>query len=278
MMLSETATKMAKAIINLKSFNYAGAAKDLGLHVSHRSRKQKGYKQHIKKVRVKQEQEIARAWLQLGYGWLPLISDAKGAAETLAKSDNRFFIGKATHTAKRVFYEEKLQPLTGGWVGSNVQLNQTSVNISYTVFYKQAIDILASAKELGLINPATIAWELMPWSFVIDWFIPIGDWVSSLDATAGLKFATGCVSTKTIIENTAIRSGSYRTTTSLTQSYSSGTYKKITFKRSPLTTMPIALFTDFKNPFTATHWANAAALLSTARNSVPRYTPKSITY
>jgi hypothetical protein len=42
-----------------------------------------------------------------------------------------------------------------------------------------------------LINPLSIGWEVIPYSFVVDWFAPIGNTLSSLTATAGLDFLGG---------------------------------------------------------------------------------------
>lgn len=45
-------------------------------------------------------------------------------------------------------------------------------------------------------NPAEIAWELTPYSHVADWAIPIGDYLSALDALRGMKSVTGTLTTK----------------------------------------------------------------------------------
>jgi hypothetical protein len=34
---------------------------------------------------------------------------------------------------------------------------------------------------LGLNNPVGIAWELIPFSFVVDWFVPVGKWLTAND-------------------------------------------------------------------------------------------------
>lgn len=49
---------------------------------------------------------------------------------------------------------------------------------------------------MGLTNPLEVTWELLPFSFVADWFLPIGDYVSILDSTLGyiLKGGTNTVS------------------------------------------------------------------------------------
>lgn len=50
------------------------------------------------------------------------------------------------------------------------------------------VNIQAEAfKQLGLLNPAAVLWELTPLSFVVDWFLPVGDFIGHLDAMAGVS-------------------------------------------------------------------------------------------
>jgi len=51
---------------------------------------------------------------------------------------------------------------------------------------------LASLKQFGLANPLSIAWELVPWSFVVDWVLPVGEFLDACTATFGLTFKDGC--------------------------------------------------------------------------------------
>ena len=41
--------------------------------------------------------------------------------------------------------------------------------------------------ETGFSNPLSVAWEIVPWSFVIDWMIPVGDYLNGLDALCGVS-------------------------------------------------------------------------------------------
>jgi hypothetical protein len=42
------------------------------------------------------------------------------------------------------------------------------------------------ANKLGFVNPGVIAWELVPFSFVIDWFVPVGNFLSQWTDFVGL--------------------------------------------------------------------------------------------
>lgn len=47
---------------------------------------------------------------------------------------------------------------------------------------------LALANQLGFVNPATVAWELVPFSFLVDWFVPVGRFLSTWTDFAGYQF------------------------------------------------------------------------------------------
>jgi hypothetical protein len=46
--------------------------------------------------------------------------------------------------------------------------------------------------SIGLINPSTVVWELIPFSFVVDWFLPIGNFLHGLSALTGTSTQQGC--------------------------------------------------------------------------------------
>lgn len=55
--------------------------------------------------------------------------------------------------------------------------------------------IIAELNALGLVNPALIAWNLLPYSFVADWVLPISDILRSF--TSGLGYSSLSVSVVT---------------------------------------------------------------------------------
>lgn len=42
--------------------------------------------------------------------------------------------------------------------------------------------------KLGFINPAYWAWDSTPWSFIVDWWFPVGDFLNNFTAAVGLTF------------------------------------------------------------------------------------------
>jgi len=42
-------------------------------------------------------------------------------------------------------------------------------------------------EQLGLLNPAVLAWELVPFSFVVDWFVNVGNYLAGMTDFMGLE-------------------------------------------------------------------------------------------
>jgi hypothetical protein len=65
------------------------------------------------------------------------------------------------------------------------------VGVSFAIANQTRYDL----NRLGLLNPWEIAWELVPLSFVFDWFMPVGNFLSSFTASLGTVFKTGYTTT-----------------------------------------------------------------------------------
>lgn len=127
------------------------------------------------------------AWLQLSFGWLPLIADIYGAIETLTKSWNfKSPILSATRT--RTFDNTGLVTLgSGQWLAEGKLETKLTVKLFYTIEDR----LLYVMNSLGLLNPLTIVWEKVPYSFVIDWFVPVGTFLSNLTGLVGCQYVSG---------------------------------------------------------------------------------------
>jgi hypothetical protein len=171
-MLAVDARKVLSAWRALKSGNFAYAAQLLGLNPTARGGR-----------------DLAALWLELQYGWKPLLSSIHDNAALLRKgfqTSPKEFKAKST---KSTSYDEDIVLADGTRVvwkchgGTKVQYLSSVRDPGLT-----ALD------TFGLINPLEIAWELLPFSFVLDWFVPVGNILESLTATAGLDFVDGFVS------------------------------------------------------------------------------------
>lgn len=139
------------------------------------------------------EEWLASNWLQLQYGWKPLVSDIYGAAAHLATMQNRPQV--LTYRVSR----KKSYPQHGGGSPSpSYRLVGTNVRIGAI---KAIITKINEASLVGLTNPASLLWEKLPYSFVFDWVIPIG---SYLDALALDRSLTGKYVRTTFIQKVSV--------------------------------------------------------------------------
>jgi hypothetical protein len=83
-----------------------------------------------------------------------------------------------------------VEPASAGFVGSeewNWTLTETA--IVYT-------ELDTNFQPITMGNPLEFAWEILPFSFVFDLLIPVGDWLSAMDALKGYSNGFGSVSRK----------------------------------------------------------------------------------
>jgi hypothetical protein len=138
------------------------------------------------------------------------------------------------------------------------------------VFYKIDEGAVNPANVFGLTNPLIVAWELVPFSFVADWFLPIGKTLENLTATNGLTFVGGY----TVTKRTDSSDASYTPGSPWFESGSSGpfwtadsgnmkfTQRHFSISRAGMGSFPSVQFPSFKDPRSFAHAASAIALIS----------------
>ncbi|DAD50819.1 maturation protein [ssRNA phage SRR5466725_14] len=125
----------------------------------------------LKSLRKHSEKTIASNWLELQYGWKPLLEDAKSGAEFLAHMHSV--------PRKQVYRVSHKKALRSTW-DQNLGLRNKSFEAEKRVALKVTIRDASTMGLSGLLDPASVAWELMPYSFVVDWFVPIGAYLQNL--------------------------------------------------------------------------------------------------
>jgi hypothetical protein len=206
-LFGDTAKSVATALRNVKKGNVVGALKALSFGSGNRQRRKAAaaVKREAKAISSRlgsqflgprssdeQSKKLAGTWLALQMAWGPLLSDVDGAAKLLAERSTqdpkrtRFSVrAMITHSVKSssksggplVVYKD-----TGGKYGALVRLD---------FYFSQAC--IASANADGLTNPASVAWELTPFTFLTDYFVNIGGYISNLDSSLGKEFVGGSV-------------------------------------------------------------------------------------
>ena len=126
--------------------------------------------------------KVSSAWLSLQLGWKPLLNDIYEISQ-LSSSD---FRPKGFYTVRDIkkentFITFDFSPREGS------HTKGCEIGISYSVVNPW----WANLNALGLLNPIAVAWELVPLSFVVDWFLPIGQVFQAASQDIGLEFHHG---------------------------------------------------------------------------------------
>jgi len=130
---------------------------------------------------------IAASELVYSYGLEPLVSDLYDSLDVL---QHRLQLP--------IWYKAKVKvkdrcPSFTKWV-PNIGMYEGSweVRTTATAYVKLKEDF----EEIIFGNPLELAWEVIPFSFVVDWGIPVGDYLQALDALKGIEQSVGSVTTR----------------------------------------------------------------------------------
>lgn len=144
---------------------------------------------------------IPASYLQYTFGVAPLVSDLYDSVESL-----KLRLEKPLRRRISVFKSENIS-------GSRENLIYTdnwSSRMSQRATIYATLDPAATS-QFTIGNPIEWAWELIPFSFVVDWMIPIGNFLGSLDALKGISDIKGTVTTKTVYRSKRTAGGDYST-------------------------------------------------------------------
>nr|UUW21307.1 MAG: maturation protein [Sanya fiers-like virus 19] len=172
-MIARRFTQLTQAFRAVKAGKFGKAAKVLGISVP------KG---------VSRKKQVANNWLEFHFGWAPMYGDIYHSVEILqGPPPPRKVVASGSN-------EERFSTNFGGFPNitySYVDENVRTFRCKTGCYVQLTNSDLYLANQLGLTNPLGTAWEAVPWSFVIDWVLPVGAFLSAMTATYGLSVSGG---------------------------------------------------------------------------------------
>lgn len=214
-------------------------------------------------------QSLSEYWLEYSYGWMPLINDIYDGYMAFQKGLNRPQLVRAVRQISNYRTFDYSSRNGDGTVTHGQMMSGTSVESARAVAYFRLNSQWASnLQQLGLINPVEIAWAVMPFSFVLDWLVPVQNVLEAVTATVGLTFVDGSTSHR--VESHALlgwrnhSSMDFAAASDYTPDWSY-MYRFDHFGqvREVLTNITPGFYV--KNPLSSTHVVSALALLRTLR-------------
>lgn len=168
-MIASTATTLLGAARSIKSLRFGDAVSALRMKFLPKG--------------VSPFKSFANNWLEFHFGWEPLLNDIHDALEVINDPVKSFSYerGRAREPFSRFGTHIDLGSVERNWsaVGTvsctqGCRVMRSDLGVSHTL------------DQWGISTPLSLAWELVPYSFVVDWFVNVGDFLSSQSDFAGL--------------------------------------------------------------------------------------------
>lgn len=192
-MIASNVRRIAGTLRSLKKGDVSGAMKSLGLSSGGRHGRSLARRANNARRRGGLKDFSADAWLEVKYGWKPLINDVYGAVEALEKSQEASDVDISIRVRR---HGDKSNSLLDSLISDGTDNISVEQQLSMSMDFRVFDPNVRGTNALGLTNPALVVWELIPYSFVFDWFIPVGDFIAAQTALGGLTFVDGSYTKK----------------------------------------------------------------------------------
>jgi len=161
---------------------------------------------------INTQRAAADAWLQTRYGWKPILSDYSAAGDEylrfcgLIEKRESFLTARASDGLELDRSSSYDAPIV---VGSKLRLRGdasffTNIKVHAGVIYhvkrEHGIDKLLTTMSLRSEQHTSVAWELLPYSFVADWFVNVGEWLTAINPDPNIE-VLGSWTTSVLREN-----------------------------------------------------------------------------
>lgn len=243
--LAHTASSLVKALLAARKGNWAGVAKALG----------------TSKKKLKSGDSVSSRWLEYSYAWMPLINDIYDTHKVFKEGLKRPQVIRAMRRLRETY---NLEANSTDVRSNRVKVMGNAESSAQCIAHWRIDDpTINYLEQLGLINPVEIAWALVPFSFVLDWCIPVQNYLEALTATLGMTFIDGCLTHRVVTNcTTTIEDDVQFGNLSNGELVSSSPFYRVSSKgvlRRPVVITEPLLY--YKSPFSTNHVISAIALL-----------------
>jgi len=167
--------QVARFAGKLRKGDVVGAARALGTPVPKRLR-----------GNLAKAKSFGDQFLEFHFGWVPLAQDIHSAMETISKPDfgkRKVFASGTSHD----HWIDRSRDEAGGGLQLSTWTRKAAWKCKAGAVVRVNNPNAYLASQLGLVNPFSIAWEAVPFSFVVDWFGNVGQILAASTDFVGLE-------------------------------------------------------------------------------------------
>jgi hypothetical protein len=156
---------------------------------------------------------IPDLWLEHSFGWKPFMMDVEDAFDALSSLSDQEGVVHLSRAAQGLKLRSQSSSIGSQYAGAGAdRLRRNVINrssVQTTIRYRgdvtaQAATTFADKAARWGFTPAQFlptAWEILPWSFLVDYFATIGDFLdASFTNTATLKWTNKTIRRRYITE------------------------------------------------------------------------------
>ncbi len=143
---------------------------------------------------------VQGVWLETRYGWRPLLGSIESVSKALLTPElNRRQTSRGSKSFTKTDTKTGVIDFGSGVVNWSCYITETiSVRASLLA---DATTSMRTRLGLDLGGVLSLPWELVPYSFVADWFANVGSFLQGMGAYATGRGLGSCYTQKNVIEN-----------------------------------------------------------------------------
>lgn len=204
--------------------------------------------------------QLGSKWLEFQYGWKPLAQSIYDSSLRVMSSPRHLMKAKSHSTEKESL--SLIESSSNGFIHKSIGHLSQRCEIAVCMTHGTSGEQLLG--EFSSLNPVSIAWEMIPYSFVVDWVYDVGGYIRNMETAClyGSQFLSGWVTFTGEIETTDTVYQSYVDSSNSYIQDRTGSFTRRYKSRSPLLEYPFPRAPRFRMDLGSGRMLNAAALLS----------------
>lgn len=177
-MIANRAIQLRKAYKHIRKGELLDALHLFGIDKPKRKHRTPSFRRELRR----RTHDASALWLEYWFGWAPFVADMFSAVEVLTQPLPSTRVRGSASCSR-----------TRNWTRSSGTTGRYRFDSKFRATYRTGATLqvdnlnLFMANQLGLINPASIAWEAVPFSFVVDWFSGVGNVLDSWTDFVGVR-------------------------------------------------------------------------------------------
>jgi len=150
--------------------------------------------------------QASEVWLEYRYGWQPLMFSIADACDAIRRYEQSV---RKTGRGRQSWSHEDSATVSSFYNPLNVPVPSAHDQHTVSRIYKkewratciaQVDYTFSSAHGLQLTDLPSAGYELIPLSFVLDWFVGVGDWISAVMPQPGVHILGSCLVERTQLD------------------------------------------------------------------------------